>query len=237
MALLLQIGPLTARRAQNADDVSQCQRLRHLAFFGMDGLDSDEFDEYFDHILIENAGELVATFRSRMIVHSELITDTYTGKFYQISGLSGPLIELGRLCLTPCPQGADVLRIIWAVIAQQVDAAQAQWLIGCSSFEGTEPAAYRDCFARLGARYNVGKAIKITPRAFETIDLLRVNSGHDVAQKPMPSLLRSYLALGGKVGPSAVVDHQMGTIHLCTVVEIAAIPAARAAALRALAAT
>ena len=51
----------------------------------------------------------------------------------------------------------------------------------------------------------------------------------------MPPLLRSYLALGGWVGDHAVLDRDLGTMHVFTGVEVRRIPAARARALRRLA--
>jgi putative hemolysin len=49
----------------------------------------------------------------------------------------------------------------------------------------------------------------------------------------MPPLLRSYLAMGGWVSDHAVVDRDLGTLHVFTGLEIGAIPAARARQLRA----
>ena len=51
----------------------------------------------------------------------------------------------------------------------------------------------------------------------------------------MPPLLRTYLMMGGWVSDHAVIDRQMGTLHVFTGVEIRAIPAARQRLLRALA--
>ena len=51
----------------------------------------------------------------------------------------------------------------------------------------------------------------------------------------MPPLLRTYLLMGGWISDHAVIDRQMDTLHVFTGVEIAAIPPARARALRALA--
>jgi putative hemolysin len=51
----------------------------------------------------------------------------------------------------------------------------------------------------------------------------------------MPPLLRTYLAMGGWVSDHAVVDRDLGTLHVFTGLEIAAIPPGRARALRAVA--
>ena len=53
------------------------------------------------------------------------------------------------------------------------------------------------------------------------------------ALQQMPGLLRSYLAMGGWVSDHAVIDRDLGTLHVLTVVDIAAIPPARARLLRA----
>ena len=53
------------------------------------------------------------------------------------------------------------------------------------------------------------------------------------AVRGMPPLLRSYLAMGGWVSDHAVIDRDLGTLHVFTGLEISAVPAARARFLRA----
>ncbi len=52
------------------------------------------------------------------------------------------------------------------------------------------------------------------------------------AQAGLPPLLRTYLLMGGWVSDHAVVDDQLGTLHVFTGLEIAAIPPARQRLLR-----
>jgi len=53
------------------------------------------------------------------------------------------------------------------------------------------------------------------------------------AMRAMPPLLRSYLAMGGWVSDHAVIDRDLGTLHVFTGLEIGRIPPARLRALRA----
>ena len=55
-----------------------------------------------------------------------------------------------------------------------------------------------------------------------------------LAMARLPPLLKTYLMMGGWVSDHAVVDHQMGTLHVFTGVEIGKIPAARKRLLRAM---
>ena len=52
----------------------------------------------------------------------------------------------------------------------------------------------------------------------------------------MPPLLRTYLLMGGWVSDHAVVDRDLGTLHVFTGLEIGAIPPARKRLLRGVAA-
>ena len=232
----LKIGPLIARFAVNDADILACQSLRHFAFFGTQGIDSDRFDADFDHVLIENdAGTLLATMRLRVLQTQDQIAKTYTGQFYRITGLEGPLIELGRFCLREDGGSADVLRMAWAFLTAQVDRTGAKWLFGCSSFAGMQPDDHAAAFRILADRFQIDHNIQIDPQDVEFVSLS--SAGGDVRGgiSGMPTLLRSYLSLGGKTGGHAVVDADMGTLHVCTLLEIAAVPAARADRLRALA--
>ncbi|MEZ5687014.1 MAG: ornithine-acyl-ACP acyltransferase, partial [Paracoccaceae bacterium] len=48
-------------------------------------------------------------------------------------------------------------------------------------------------------------------------------------------LLRSYLTMGGMVSDHAVIDRDLGTVHVFTMLDTTRIPPARLQALRALA--
>lgn len=48
---------------------------------------------------------------------------------------------------------------------------------------------------------------------------------------PLPPLLRGWLALGAEVSDHAVIDRDLGTMHVFTALPVAAIPPGRAAML------
>ena len=106
-------------------------------------------------------------------------------------------------------------------------------LFGCSSFAGVDPAAHADAFAALATRHLAPERLRPGPALAERVALRA--GPHDArrALAQMPPLLRTYLAMGGWVSDHAVIDRDLGTIHVCTGVEIAAIPAVRARLLRA----
>lgn len=237
-------GLYRARLARSGDDLRRAQALRHRAFHGRDGLDGDAFDARCSHMLIEEqgSGALVGCFRFLMLATGRAADDSYAAQFYDLAGLAGqggPLLELGRFCVAAGRHDPDILRLAWAALTREVDANGVTLLFGCASFAGVDPAPYAAAFDLLAARHLGPDTARPQRRAPEVVTFAeRPATPPDPirAMQAMPTLLRSYLAMGGWVSDHAVIDRQMNTLHVLCVVPIATIPPARKRALRAVAA-
>ena len=250
MNVTLRRGRYLARYAGDAADLRAAQRLRHLCFVERGGavpraggIEADAFDARCQHVLVEESrsGRLVACFRLLPVTGAG-IGGTYSAQHYDLGALAdfpGPMVEMGRFCIDPAVQDADVLRVAWGAVANYVDATGVGLLFGCSSFAGTQALPYHDAFSLLAARYAAPRRWRPEVRAAEVFRYAEVLGPGLPDLRPgmaqMPPLLRSYLAMGGWVSDHAVVDRDMNTLHVFTGLEIAAIPPARARALRAVA--
>jgi len=239
----LRKGRYVARFAEDDRDVAAALALRARIF--RDGRDDrDEVDAICRHVLVEEqaGGRPVCTFRLLPLSDGSAISRSYSARSYDLGALErlpGPMVELGRFCILPEEVGnPDVLRVAWGAMTGYVDAQGVQMLFGCASFGGTDAARYLDAFALLRDRHLAPK--RWLPRV-KAADVFRFARGLAAPARPdarralstMPPLLRSYLAMGGRVSDHAVVDRDLGTLHVFTGLEIAAIPPARARLLRA----
>ncbi len=231
------------RIASDVVDVEACQRLRHLAFRDGEGLDRDPFDEYYQHVLIEdaNTGELAGCFRLLVLENGRSIDRCYSAQHYDLSALTGfpeKLAEVGRFCTAPKANDPDIVRVAWSALTRMVDEEGIALLFGCSSFHGTEIEIYADAFAMLKEKHLAPKRwlpkVK-APDVFRFARRLKGRGDRRKALLAMPPLLRSYLSMGGWVSDHAVVDRDLNTLHVFTGLEIRAIPPTRARALRAVA--
>ncbi len=239
-------GPYSARLAVSEADLSAAFTLRHLCFRAARGqrqsaTDADPFDARCQHMLISDTvtGDLVCCYRLMTFANGRATAAGYAAQFYDLTPLAdldAPLIELGRFCLHPDRSDPDILRLAWAALTRLVDAQGTAMLFGCSSFAGADPAAHGAALGHLARHHlapsdrspgvRVVEAVALAPFAQQTPD-------HPPA---LPPLLRTYLGMGGWVSDHAVIDRDLDTLHVFTGLAIAAIPAHRAAALRALAA-
>lgn len=256
---VLRRGAYVARFAGAVDDVQRCQQLRHRCFVEdaggqarVGGIETDKFDKRCDHIIVEDrAGALVCCHRLMSIESGRAITSSYSAQYYDLERLSGyaaPMLELGRFCVDPAVRDPDVLRIAWGMLAAVVDARSVGMLFGCSSFAGTDAGIYAQAFDLLFQRHQAPDIWQPSVKAPHVVrfgahahavtdrtasDHMVLN--HAVAMAQVPTLLKTYLSMGGWVSDHAVIDTAMNTLHVFTGVEIANIPPARAKALRAVA--
>ncbi|MDU8912657.1 GNAT family N-acetyltransferase [Aestuariicoccus sp. MJ-SS9] len=231
---------LRCRLAQSASDLEAARALRRLAF-RLAREDGDDHDARCRHVLVEEraTGAAVCTCRARVIAPRDAHT-SYSAQFYDLTRLRrypAPLLELGRFALHPGWRDPQIPRMAWAAVTAMVDAAGVGFLFGCSSFPGTDPAPHRAALATLADGFLAPARWAPGVKAAETVALEPDGQGGAPPAAGLPPLLRSYLAMGGRVSDHAVIDRQMNTLHVFTGIEVARIPPARAQALRRLAAS
>lgn len=236
-------GRYRVRPAGSAGDLAAVLRLRGLCFRGdAEAADGDSFDARCLHVMVEEAqgGGLACAFRLLPLAGGGEIAASYSAQYYDIApleGFSGAMAEIGRFCILPELQGdPDILRAAWAGMTDYVDSHAIELLFGCSSFRGTEAEAHADAFALLRDRHIAPRRWLPREKAGQVVRFGKLPQRRPDPRRAvlgMPPLLRSYLLLGGWVSDHAVVDAELGTLHVFTGLEIRAVPPARARVLRA----
>jgi L-ornithine Nalpha-acyltransferase len=245
-AQMLAKGRYRARLAEGDADIERAQRLRHRSFLaqrglaGGEGVDADAYDDCCQHVLVEEVESraLVCCYRLMPLASATQIGQSYSAQFYDLSALAaypGPVLEMGRFCLHPDWHDPDILRLAWGAMTRIVDAAGVRLLFGCSSFQGSDVAKHLDALSLLRAHVAQPQWAPLR-RAAQVYSFAEANlaESRDARQglQAMPSLLRTYLGMGGWVSDHAVIDDALDTLHVFTAVEIDRIPPARARLLR-----
>lgn len=205
--------------------------------------DADGFDARMLHLMVETLaeGRLVACCRALPLRDGSQLGASYSAQFYDLRALARfpePMLEIGRFCVAPEARDADVPRLVWAALTEYVDRQGIALLFGCSSFAGTEAERYAETFALLTERHLAPRRwlprVK-APAVVRFARWARASAPDPIAAlRAMPPLLRSYIAMGGWVSDHAVVDRDLGTLHVFTGLEVRAVPPARARLLRAI---
>lgn len=236
---------LSLRLARDARDLRAAQRLRYEVFvneLGADGplvdhearLEQDEFDPFFDHLLLIDRSRDPDLLRDVVGVYRLLPPERvaaagryYSEREFDLSVLKASgrrLLELGRSCVHPDVRGGAGMYILWNGLAEYVLERRIEVMFGAASFHGTDTAALAQPLAFLHHFHRAPEALRVfaRPGQRQDMDLLPVDAvDRTAAMAGIPALIKAYLRLGGHVSDGAWIDRDFNTLDVCLVMDTA----------------
>jgi len=214
------------------------------------GLDTDEFDATCEHLLVEDKLEesssrrVVGTYRMQSGTTAGKNRGYYSAQEFSF-GVYEPLrpgiLELGRASIDREHRSPEVLTLLWRGIAQYANDMGLRYLIGCSSLTSKDPAEGWQMY-RMLEHYRVSPEFETMPTAAYACPL--EPEGKDAQPSPeaekstsmdpsdlsempvspvqvkVPKLLKTYLAIGARIGAPPAWDRAFGTIDFLTLLDL-----------------
>lgn len=228
-------GAYSLRFAMSRDDLEQILRLRFRVFNlelneGLDtayatGLDEDEFDGLFHHLLVWHhpTRQCVGTYRLQTSAMAAQHCGYYSAGEFDLSGMSEQLlagsIEIGRACVAREHRTGRVLHLLWRGLAEYLTWNGCHALFGCCSLTSQDLALGARAYRYLQAIGAEHAEARVQPLAGLECELpacpeAPVDSVH------IPALFQSYLNLGAKIlGPPAI-DRLFKTIDFLVLLDV-----------------
>lgn len=234
---------LILRLARDEADLRAAQRLRYEVFvaeLGADGplvdhaarLERDEFDPFFDHLLLVDdrapAGELPSVVGVYRLLASDAVSGPgrfYSESEYDLTALRASgrrLLELGRSCVHPDHRGGAAMFLLWNGLADYVLERGIEVLFGVASFHGTDLDALAQPLSYLHHHHLAPLPLRVRARGAERVpmDMIAPEAlDRRAAMAGTPALIKAYLRLGGHVGEGAFVDRAFNTTDVCLVMD------------------
>ncbi len=235
----------TLRLARDARDLRAAQRLRYEVFvqeLGGDGplvdhaqgLEADEFDPFFDHLLLIDNRRDAGTLQDVVGVYRLLPSDrlALSGRYYSESEFDlGPLkrsgrklVELGRSCVHADYRGGTAMFHLWNGLAGYVLERGIEVMFGPASFHGTDVEALAQPLSYLYHNHLAPEPLRVRalPEHRQEMALVAPEAiDRRAAMAGTPALIKAYLRLGGFVGDGAWIDHAFNTTDVCLVMDTA----------------
>lgn len=237
------------RLAQDASDLRAAQRLRYQVFVQelgatgptanhAEGIEADDFDPYFDHLLLIDTRRNAAAFDHVVGVYRLLPSDRLpqAGRFYSeteydltaLKSSGRKLVELGRSCVHPDYRGGPAMLLLWNALAGYVLERNIEILFGTASFHGTDLAKLAQPLTWLHHHHLAPPALRVTARPDHAVAMALVPEAQLDRRSALagtPALIKAYLRLGGFVGEGAYIDHAFNTTDVCLVMDTAVMSA------------
>lgn len=232
-------GPsFTVKLAETDEELRAAQRLRYDVFVRelggggemvdhAEGLERDQFDPYFDHMLAydDATGEVVGVYR---LLPGDRVAEV--GRFYSedeydltvLKNSGRKLLELGRSCLHPDYRGGTAMYHLWNGLAKYVSEREIEVLFGVASFHGTDVKHLAQPLSMLHHNHLAPPELRVRaqPGVFQNMNLVPKDAlDRRSAMLQVPALIKAYLRLGGFVGEGAFIDHAFNTTDVCLILD------------------
>ena len=246
------IGPLEVRLACSIADIRRAQRLRYEVFYNemsatpsdatrVRGRDQDPYDAICDHLLVIDRseaaadgpyGRVVGTYR---VLRQDMPRGSrgfYTQSEYDIAKLIDArspkyrFMELGRSCVLKPYRNKRTVELLWHGLWTYVREHGVDVMLGCASFEGTDPDSHAMALSFLHHERLAPPEWRVRAHDHLFVPMDRIPKDQvdaKAALKALPPLIKGYLRLGAYIGDGAVVDHQFGTTDVLIILPVEAI--------------
>jgi putative hemolysin len=251
-----EVGHYRLRAAETAEDREAACRLRFRVFNielgeGLEssyetGIDSDEFDLFCEHLLVEDklSRKIVGTYRMQSGRTAAENLGYYSERefsFAPYEALRAEILELGRASIDREHRTPEVLTLLWRGIAQYATDKGLRYLVGCSSLNSKDPAEGWQMYGLLG---NYRCAPEFETEVTEAFTCPREQDGRETQQTAteestslpkadenavkVPKLLKTYLTIGARIAAPPAWDREFGTIDFLTLLDLQSVsPSAR----------
>lgn len=251
-----EVGRYRLRLAQSVDDRDAACRLRFKVFNielgeGLEssyqtGMDTDQFDLFCEHLLVEDkleshpARRIVGTYRMQSGTTAARNLGYYSEQEFDLAPyepLRAGTLELGRASIDRDHRTPEVLTLLWRGIAQYATEMGLRYLIGCSSLNSKDPRQGWQMYSQL-EQYRVAPEFRTVPTAAYACP--SEHEGECTQPSPcqqdlpaptpakVPKLLKTYLAIGARICGPPAWDREFGTIDFLTLLDLELLsPAAR----------
>jgi putative hemolysin len=116
--------------------------------------------------------------------------------------------------------------VLWQGVWSYVREHNADVMIGCASFEGTDPSVHAEALSFLHHTALAPEDWRVRAHEHLRVDMNmmpREAINSRAAMKALPPLIKGYLRVGAYVGDGAVIDHQFGTTDVFVIMPVKAI--------------
>ncbi len=233
-----EVGRYRLRMAQGIEDRDAACRLRFRVFNlelgeGLEnsyrnGMDTDHFDLFCEHLIVEDksaddaARRVVGTYRLQSGLTAKANLGYYSEQEFDFSPfeeIRPQVLELGRASIDREHRTPEVLTLLWRGIAQYATNHKLRYLIGCSSLNSREPADGWQLYKQLEP-YRITGRFATRPTAKYSCPLSVPEFDAVVPGCKIPKLLRTYMVIGARIAAPPAWDREFGTIDFLTLLDL-----------------
>ncbi len=232
-------GSFSYKTVTTQAELDEAFKLRYQVFHReiigkteTDGLDTDQFDEICDHlIIIENkTKKIVGTYRLNCSSHSNKFFSSSEFQIQNILDQNVIKLELGRACIYEEYRKGAVILMLWRGIVEYMTKANAQILFGCATVVTNSPDESALLYHYLKQNNQIDTKFNVVPTKdyemknidtyIEKYNRPLTEDEKSEAKKILPPLCEAYLNMGCLMSGIPAFDKAFDCIDFLTILEV-----------------
>ncbi len=224
-------GGLAVGLARSNEELEAIQRLRYNVFTeelnvvfpdAADGLDSDRYDPWCEHIMVKevDTDRVVGTYRLLTPANAVKAGGYYSETEFDISGLGvlrQELVEIGRSCTHADYRNGSVIMLLWSGMAKLVYQMGLRHVLGCASVslrdDGVTAAeVWRQASEALAGKPDLPRVVPLHRYPVDRLD--------SVLPARVPPLIKGYLKIGADICGEPAWDPDFNTADFPVLLDI-----------------
>ena len=224
--------------AESESEIQQALRLRFKVFNlelseGLDssfskGLDIDDFDDQFLHLVVisRKSNKVIATYRVQNYAMAKSANGFYSAERFDFGKFPEDIlekaIETSRACVARAYRNSIVLGLLWKGLATLMLFNNIRYFFGCSSVQSTNPQEANglvQLFKEMGVYHD-----SIHLPALEGFDCPYEESMADISQVTLPPLFSIYLKFKCSICSEPCFDRDFKTITFLILLDVKKLP-------------
>jgi putative hemolysin len=224
-------GGLVMGLVRSNEELEAIQRLRYDIFTeemnavfpgATDGLDSDRYDPWCEHLMVTEAGSgrVVGTYRLLTPANAKKAGGYYSESEFDLAGLGtmyNELVEVGRSCTHPDYRNGSVIMLLWSGVATLVKNLGLRHVLGCASVslrDGGVTAAqvWRLASKKMANHPDLPHLAPLNRYPVERLD--------SALPARVPPLIKGYLNLGAQICGEPAWDPDFNTADFPVLLDI-----------------
>jgi len=226
------------KTADSEEELKKVFALRYEVFMKEiqkkeeDGIDFDEFDLSFDHLLLidKASGDIIGTYRVNCSKFNDKFYSEKEFKMDSLRKLPGVKLELGRACIKEEFRNGITLNTLWKGIAMYASETGSRYLLGCSSINNMDRFVVASIQNYMKNNHYSKKTTRVKPRfkykfrklgrTVRKISAEKYAPFREGALKELPPLLMMYLKFGGVVCGKPALDKDFACVDYMTLLDL-----------------
>lgn len=208
--------------------LNEVKHLRGRVFFGKDGKEEDEFDNFSHHLAVmdKEKDEIIGSYRLLLGSDAKKHNGFYSETEFDLTNIKknchGQVLEMSRACVLSDYRKFPILKFMWKQIISFMLENEVKYIFGCPSIENPDANYVGKIVSYFKAGCFSGDDFRVYPLKEKIYKYVPYTGDLDLKEilGGLPSLIKGYLKMGALICSEPAFDGYFKTVDFFMMLDV-----------------